>query len=123
VNSRKVMTNNLKSNFFSKRKNDKEKLNFSITSTYITMLSFISILLLYYVWILNVNATKWDEIRQLEIQKRDLLIQKEQLDVKIADLESLDTIENDEELKKYMEESYDPDYLVVKEGVKYVYNY
>jgi len=122
VNSRKVMTNNLKSNFFSKRKSDKEKLNFSITSTYITMLSFISILLLYYVWIVNVNATKWDDIRQLEIEKRDLLIEKEQLDVKIADLESSTYIEQDENTD-HMEKVIDPDYIVIKEGVKYVYNY
>ena len=122
MNSRKVMTNNLKSNFFSKRKSDKEKLNFSITSTYITMLSFISILLLYYVWIVNVNATKWDDIRQLEIEKRDLLIEKEQLDVKIADLESSTYIEQDENTD-HMEKVIDPDYIVIKEGVKYVYNY
>jgi len=122
VNSRKIMTNNLKSNFFSKRKSDKEKLNFSITSTYITMLSFISILLLYYVWILNVNATKWDNIRQLEIEKRNLLIEKELLDVKIAELESLSTILQEDDLED-MEKVTDPDYLVIKEWVKYVYNY
>ncbi|QFR38701.1 hypothetical protein A9Q91_00510 [Candidatus Gracilibacteria bacterium 28_42_T64] len=122
MNSRKIMTNNLKSNFFSKRKSDKEKLNFSITSTYITMLSFISILLLYYVWILNVNATKGDNIRQLEIEKRNLLIEKELLDVKIAELESLSTILQEDDLED-MEKVTDPDYLVIKEGVKYVYNY
>ncbi len=122
MNSRKIMTNNLKSNFFSKRKSDKEKLNFSITSTYITMLSFISILLLYYVWILNVNATKWDNIRQLEIEKRNLLIEKELLDVKIAELESLSTILQEDDLED-MEKVTDPDYLVIKEWVKYVYNY
>ena len=117
----KIITKNLKRNFFSIRKDEKEKFNFWITSTYIVMLSLISLLLLYYVWILNVNATKWDSIRKLEIEKRHLLIEKELLDVKIAELESLSTILQDDDLQN-MEKVVEPDYLVVKEWVNYVYN-
>ena len=117
----KIITQNLTRNFFSTRKDEKEKFNFWITSTYLIMLSLISLLLLYYVWILNVNATKWDAIRKLEIEKRHLLIEKELLDVKIAELESLNTILQDTNLKN-MEKVEKPDYLVIKELVNYVYN-
>lgn len=114
------MTTNLKNNFYSQRKRDKEKYQFGLTSTYILMLSFISILLLYYVWMLNANATKWESIRQLDIQVQQLKLERELLDVRIADLESLDAV---------WEEGYDmekienPDYLVIKDDVNYVYNY
>ena len=114
------MTTNLKNNFYSQRKRNKEKYQFGVTSTYILMLSFISILLLYYVWMLNANATKWESIRQLDIQVQQLKLERELLDVRIADLESLDSVlkeEND------MEKVEDPDYLVIKDDVNYVYNY
>ena len=81
-----------------------------------------SILLLYYVWILNVNATKWYDIRELEQTKRELSIQKELLKVQLSDLESLSNIESDTSLLKNMEEIKDPDYIVIKKWVQYVYN-
>ena len=77
-------------------------------------------LLIYYVWILNVNATKGYNIRQLEIEKRNLLIEKELLDVKIAELESLSNILWKDDLEN-MEKVKEPDYLVIKEWVQYVY--
>ena len=59
------------------------------------MLSVIGFLLIYYVWILNINATKGYDIRSLENAKRELTIEKERLDVKIAELESMKTIEEE----------------------------
>jgi len=118
----KVVTKDFSQNYFSKRKKEKEKFTFWVNSTYIALLSIISILLLYYVWILNVNATKWYNIRQLEIEKKNLLMEKEKLDVKIAELESLSNIMTDTDLKN-MEKIEDPDYLVIKDDVQYVYNY
>jgi cell division septal protein FtsQ len=94
-----IKNKNLKKNFFSRRKKEKEKYNFGVTSTYIALLSLISLLLLYYVWILNVNATKGYNIRELEIEKKTLLMEKELLDVKIAELESLSTILQDDDLQ------------------------
>ena len=79
-------------------------------------------MLLYYVWILNVNATKGYNIKELEIEKKQLLMEKELLDVKIAELESLSTILSDDDLQN-MERIDNPSYLVVKENVQYVYNY
>jgi hypothetical protein len=56
-------------------------------------------MILYYIWILNVNATKGYNIRELEIEKKQLLMEKELLDVKIAELESLSTILSGDDLQ------------------------
>ncbi len=60
-------------------------------------------------------------IRQLELKKSNLLIEQQLLDVKIAELESLSTILKEDDLEN-MEKIENPDYLVIKEGVQYVYN-
>lgn len=86
------------------------------------MVGLIWFLLIYYVWILNVNATQWYYIKQLEIEKNQLKITKSLLDVKIAELESLQNILKDEDIGE-MEKVENPDYLVIKENVQYVYNY
>ncbi len=105
--------------FISKRWKEKQNVKFDINSTYMFMVFIICGLLVYYVWIINVNATKWFDIRQLEIEKKNLMIEKEQLDVKIADLESLESIK--EEDLQNMEKIDKPDYLVIKEWVNYTY--
>ena len=66
MNARLVMKQYSEKNFESSRKIEKEKLNFGYQSTYITLMGLIVFLLLYYVWILNANATKGYTIRQLE---------------------------------------------------------
>ena len=114
------MTTNFKNNFYSQRKKDKDTFQVWVTSTYIIMLSFISVLLLYYVWMLNANATKWESIRQLTNQMEQLKLERQRLDVRISEVESLDTIDQD---RKDMENIENPDYLVIKDNVNYVYNY
>ena len=47
--------------------------------------------------------------------------EKERLDMKIAELESLTNIMNDSDLKN-MEKVNDPNFLVIKDDVQYVYN-
>lgn len=116
-----IINNKKKWTFFSNRKKQKDNFNFWINSTYIGLLWLISILLLYYVWILNINATKGYNIRNLEIEKKRLLMEKELLDVQIAELESLSTILQDNDLQN-MERVWEPEYLVVKNDVQYVYN-
>ncbi|USN58097.1 MAG: hypothetical protein H6767_07300 [Candidatus Peribacteria bacterium] len=54
----RIVVGTLKHGFRSKRKIEKDSIQFGITSTYVFMVSVICVLLLYYVWILNVNATK-----------------------------------------------------------------
>ena len=120
--NKSIINNNIKRSFSSKRKTEKDQFDFWVTSTYIALLSLISLLLLYYVWILNVNATKGYNIRELEIEKKTLLMEKELLDVKIAELESLSTILSDNDLQN-MNKIEDVDYLVIKDDIQYVYNY
>ncbi|ATU05716.1 hypothetical protein BKN14_04765 [Candidatus Gracilibacteria bacterium HOT-871] len=119
--SQKIVVEDFSRNFFSKRKKEKEKFNFGVTYTYVALLVIIILLFLYYVWILNVNATKGYDIIELELQKRNLLMEKERLDMKIAELESLTNIMNDSDLKN-MEKVNDPNFLVIKDDVQYVYN-
>ncbi|NDK08623.1 hypothetical protein EOM39_05285 [Candidatus Gracilibacteria bacterium] len=119
----KLVLSEDKSPFVSKRWKEKQSIKFDISFTYIIMIAFIFLLLIYYIWIINANATKGFSIRQLEQEKKNLLIEKEQLEVKIANLESIDGI-NDENMDSLenMEKVENPDYLVIKEGVNYVYN-
>jgi hypothetical protein len=49
-------------------------------------------------------------------------MEKELLDVKIAELESLSTILSDNDLQN-MNKIEDVDYLVIKDDIQYVYNY
>ncbi|MCD5375136.1 hypothetical protein LR010_01650 [Candidatus Gracilibacteria bacterium] len=122
VNPRLVMTSKHKS-FLSDRKRNKEKLQFGYQSTYIALLGVIAFLLLYYVWILNANATQGYTIRELENTGKELKVELERLDVKIAELESSDGISSDEDLQNIMEEYEDPNYLVIRDNIQYVYNY
>lgn len=108
-------------NFYSKRKIEKEKFIFWVNYTFLALLTIIIALLLYYIWTLNVNATNGYNIIQLEVWKRNLLMEMERLEVKIAELESLSKIMTDEDLKN-MEKVADPNFLVIKENVQYVYN-
>ena len=117
----KVINKNIKSSFFSRRKKERDSFEFWVKSTFIAMLSLIILLLIYYVWILNVNATKGYDIRELEREKRELSIEKELLDVKLAELESLSNISSEDDLEN-MEDARNPEYLVIKTWVQYVYN-
>lgn len=119
--NKKVVSKRFSKNFFSKRKENREKFVSWVNSTYISLLSIITWLLLYYVWILNINATSWYNIRQLEIEKKNLMMEKERYDAQIAELQSLANIMTEEDLQ-IMEKVEDPDFLVIKENVEYVYN-
>ena len=122
MNARLVMKQYTERNFSSSRKIEKEKLNFWYQSTYITLLGLIVFLLLYYVWILNANATQGYTIRQLEKSQKTLKEELDRLDVKIAELDSLENISSDEVFDNMLPIE-DPNYLVIKQWVQYVYNY
>ncbi len=107
--------------FFSKRKKNKEKLNFGYQTTYIGLLGIIWFLLIYYVISLNTSATLGYDIRALEDTQKKLKVELERLDVKIAELDSLDSISSDSSFKNMLPVE-DPDYLVIKQWVQYVYN-
>lgn len=110
-------------NFKSNRKTNKEEFTFGLRKTYLFMLFLISTLFIYYVWILNVNATKWYNIRELELEKRALLLEKELLDVKISELESLDSIRNPKNIENLdMQLVEEHTFIVIKDDVQYVFN-
>ena len=120
--NQKVVLEDFSRNFFSKRKIEKEKFTFWVNYTFVSLLILIVALLLYYIWILNVNATKWYNIISLEAEKKNLLMESERLKMKIAELESLRNIMNDEDLKN-MEKIDNANYLVIKDDVQYVYKH
>ncbi len=47
---------------------------------------------IYYVWMLNQNATRGYNIRTLQVQYRNLSFQENLLDIRIAEWRSIDTI-------------------------------
>lgn len=100
--------------FFSERKTTRENYKLSFTKTYIIALLMIGFLWIYYVWTLNVNATKWYKIRNLEIQRRDLVFKENLLNMKIAEVQSLNNVANDP-TTLVMETIENPKYLVLKE--------
>ena len=107
-------------NFETQRKIEKEKLNFGYQSTYIALMWLIVFLLLYYVWIINANATKGYTIIQLEKTQKELKVELDRLNVKIAELDSLETMGSDEVFQD-MVPIEDPNYLVLKENVQYAF--
>ncbi|MDD5769633.1 MAG: hypothetical protein PHE25_01590 [Candidatus Gracilibacteria bacterium] len=106
--------------FFSQRKTTRENFKLGVNTTYILTLLFIGILGIYYVWTLNINATKGYNIRNLEIQKNNLAIEKGLLEVKIAELESLSNILKWDGINN-MENVSNAEFLVVKDMKDYAF--
>lgn len=107
--------------FLSQRKTTRENFKLWLNSTYMMILFFIWFLWIYYVWTLNVNATKWYNIRNLEIEKKDLTIKKELIDIKVAELESLSHIMK-QNLINDMVKVENQDFLVIKDNLNYAFN-
>ncbi len=106
--------------FFSQRKTTRESLKIWVNSTYILSLLFIWFLWIYYVWILNINATKWYNVRSLELTKNNLTVEKDILDVKIAELESLSSLTK-WDWAKNMQKVENAQFLVVKDNDNYAF--
>ena len=100
--------------FFSERKTSRENYKMSFTNTYILTILMIWFLWIYYVWSLNVNATKWYQIRNLELERRTLMFEQNLLNMKIAEVESLNSI-SEENTTNIMESIENPNYLVLKD--------
>lgn len=108
--------------FLSQRKTIRENFKLWVNTTYILALLFIWFLWIYYVWTLNINATKWYNIRNLELLKNNLTVEKELLEVKISELESLSSLTKWEWIKN-MEKIDNAEYIVVKDMKNYAFNY
>ena len=100
--------------FFSERKSSRELFVLSFHHTYILALVLIGILGIYYVWILNINATKGYNILSLEVQRKENLDALDLINIKIAETQSLDYISS-QELARAMVTVDNPSYLVLQE--------
>ncbi|MBP6981162.1 hypothetical protein KBB25_00085 [Candidatus Gracilibacteria bacterium] len=78
--------------FFSERKSAREHYRLNFTQTYILAIIMIACLGVYYVWVLNENATKGYNIRTLQTKNRELSFQENLLDIRIAEGQSIGTI-------------------------------
>ena len=92
MNSNFIVLKKSRTPFVSERLASREFSTLSFTQTYILSLLLIAVLGVYYVWTLNVNATKGYNIRTLEVTERNLASEQNLLNVKIAEAESLDSI-------------------------------
>lgn len=101
--------------FFSERKTTRENYRLSFTKTYILAILAIWFLGIYYVWTININATKWYTIRNLELERRDLIFKENLLNMKIAEVQSLNNIANDP-VVLVMSTADNPQYLVLKDS-------
>lgn len=108
-------------NFLSERKTTRENFKLWVNTTYILSLLFIWFLGIYYVWILNINATIGYNVRSLELTKNNLTVEKDILDVKIAELESLSNLQKWEGTKN-MVQIKNPEFLVIKDNNNYAFN-
>lgn len=78
--------------FFSERQAAREHFRLSFTQTYVLAIAMIAALGIYYVWMLNQNATRGYNIRTLQVEYRNLSFQENLLDIRIAEGKSTDSI-------------------------------
>lgn len=107
--------------FFSQRKTTRENFKISTDTTYIISVLFIGLLWIYYVWNLNVNATAWYNIRNLELIKNNLYIEKQLLWVKVAEYESITKIIDWWNNSWVMEKITNSEFIVVKDMKEYAF--
>lgn len=105
---------------FSSRKTTRENFRLWMNSTYSIILLFIWFLWIYYVWTLNINATKWYNIRTLEIERKKITVSNELLNIKIAELQSLSHILDSKQSRNMLPVT-EKQYLVIKD-TNYVFN-
>ena len=100
--------------FFSERRLARENFRLSFTQAYVLAIILIACLGIYYIWILNQNATKGYQIRTLQGQYKELTFQENLLDIRIANGKSIDTISNSP-IVQSMQTVEAPTFLVMKE--------
>ena len=108
--------------FFSARKTSRESFVLSFHQTYILSLLVIGVLGIYYVWALNMNATKGYNILNLEVQRKESMNTLDLINIKIAETQSLDYI-GSQALARAMEPVDNPSYFVMQDGGGQTYAY
>ncbi len=100
--------------FFSERKTTRENFRLTLRETYILALGLIGILGIYYVFVLNVNATKGYSIRNLELARKQYSFEESLLGIKIAEAEALSTVTSSS-LVETMVSIENPRFLILSE--------
>ena len=121
MNPNMIVFNKRRVGFFSRRRFSKNDLKVWVWSTFVLLLMCVGVLWIYYVWTLNVNATKGFVIRKLESEKNLLEIRQDLLSVSIAEKESLNSVMSSD-LVKSMEKIDSFEYIVLKNNDTLVYN-
>ncbi len=114
MNPNVVLPSRYRHRFVAHRAAEAMSFRWSFAQAYALCLSLLAILGVYYVWILNANATKGYDYRELDSMRRELLLQQNLLGVTLAEFESLDKLSTDAQQRK-MEQVDAPEYLVAKE--------
>lgn len=114
MNPTVVLPSRYRHRFVAHRAAEAMSFRWSFAQAYALCLSLLAILGVYYVWILNANATKGYDYRTLDQMRRELLLQQNLLGVTLAEFESLDKLSTDAQQRK-MEQVDAPDYLVAKQ--------
>jgi hypothetical protein len=102
--------------FFTFRKTTRENFRLSIRETYVLAFLLIALLGIYYVFVLNTNATKWYAVRNLEIIRKNYLLEESLLNIKIAEAESLTTLANTSTAEEMIQIDA-PRYLILKDSI------
>lgn len=102
-----------KKKFLSNRKRDKKAVDSSVNKTYLAVIGFIGLALVYYIASVNQNATKWYIIKTLELERKELQMQQEILKVRLAETQSLNYLLSSNSFKE-MQESGSYDYIVIE---------
>lgn len=72
------------------------------------------VLSVYYVSLLNQNATKWYNLRSYQAQTKELLFKENLFDIRIAEGRSSDVIIASEIVKKMANIPENPEFLIIK---------
>ena len=115
VNANVLVAKKWHLSFFSERKAARENFRLSFTQAYVLAIVLIASLGIYYIWILNQNATKWYKIRELQSQNKELTFQENLLDIRIAEGKSIDTIISSSIILS-MQTVESPSFLVMQEN-------
>lgn len=100
--------------FFSERQIARDHFRLNFHQTYVFALLVIMVLSVYYVSLLNQNATKWYNLRSYQAQTKELLFKENLFDIRIAEGRSSDVIIASEIVKKMANIPENPEFLIIK---------
>lgn len=107
--------------FESQRKINQTKFLYGMNFTYLALISVIALLVIHYVWSINVNANRASMIQSLKAQERNLAQEIQKISTSIAEVESLSNISSDPNLE-FMEPVTDAQFAVLQDESQYAFH-